>query len=78
MTEVLSLAPAYGCANVNGTPDLDCICTHKRFKLVTKARILNSCPDPAELDTAKEAATQRCVAGKSPHTLPSHHSCTHC
>ncbi|KAK3307835.1 uncharacterized protein B0T15DRAFT_549706 [Chaetomium strumarium] len=65
MTEMLSLGPTYGCANVNGNPDLHCICIHKQFKSVTKSRVLSSCPDPADIDTAKEVATRRCVTKPS-------------
>ncbi|KAK4233275.1 hypothetical protein C8A03DRAFT_39028, partial [Achaetomium macrosporum] len=65
MTEMLSLAPTYGCADVNGTPDLACICIHKRFKSVAKSRVTSSCPDLADIDIAKEWATERCFAHPS-------------
>ena len=62
---MLALGPSLGCPEVNGQPDVPCLCKNTNFGYGIRDCSAQSCPSGTDLNAIYNFALQECAAGES-------------
>ncbi|KAL2186717.1 hypothetical protein L209DRAFT_780624 [Thermothelomyces heterothallicus CBS 203.75] len=62
MNEMVLRAPIFGCENVDGTPEVACLCRSRPFKRLAKEGVRAGCSEDADIGSTRRWAIDRCTA----------------